>query len=252
MPLCNFCHHQAKQFAYYKWTRRYSQCQKCKSLERHRTVGLFFNKKKQDISFDHMLHFAPEGCLQKFFRQQCKPLTYECGDINPKKRKKLQIPPTKMDATRLQVSDNTYTLIYANHLLEHVLDDTKALREIYRVLQPGGSFITTIPQDLQRSTTYQFAEGKKKNPAEARALIKKWCGFRVYGLDFSFFLQEPGFEVTLNYSNCAHKENILRMACHHLEEVISPRDIKKYGLHTHVIYQCQKPELHIDKKFTSC
>lgn len=40
---------------------------------------------------------------------------------------------------------NAYALAFANFLLEHVQNLEKAASEIYRVLEPGGRFITTVP-----------------------------------------------------------------------------------------------------------
>lgn len=48
------------------------------------------------------------------------------------------------DAERLPFKDNSFDVITAFDLLEHV-DDTKALREFYRVIKPNGYLILTVP-----------------------------------------------------------------------------------------------------------
>jgi len=35
-------------------------------------------------------------------------------------------------------------------VLEHILDDTKAMQELFRVMRPGGMGVFQIPQDLNR------------------------------------------------------------------------------------------------------
>ena len=47
------------------------------------------------------------------------------------------------DATALSFDDNSFDVVIANHMLYHVPDVERALREIARVLKPGGSFYAT-------------------------------------------------------------------------------------------------------------
>jgi SAM-dependent methyltransferase len=49
------------------------------------------------------------------------------------------------DAMRLPFKENSFDLVVAMDILEHVKDDSAALREIYRVLKPGGRIIATVP-----------------------------------------------------------------------------------------------------------
>jgi SAM-dependent methyltransferase len=46
------------------------------------------------------------------------------------------------------VSSGRYKLAFANYVLEHVNNLDKAAMEIYRVLQPGGVFLATVPNIL--------------------------------------------------------------------------------------------------------
>src|SRR5687767_6622160 len=49
------------------------------------------------------------------------------------------------DAMRLPFRENSFDLVVAMDILEHVKDDSLALNEIYRVLKPGGRIIATVP-----------------------------------------------------------------------------------------------------------
>ena len=48
-------------------------------------------------------------------------------------------------AESLCFRDDTFDIVTAAGVLEYVADDTQALREIYRVLRPGGTLIISVP-----------------------------------------------------------------------------------------------------------
>jgi predicted SAM-dependent methyltransferase len=68
----------------------------------------------------------------------------------------------KMDITDLELEDNSQTLIWASHVLEHVVDDRKAIAELYRVLAPGGVAFIQVP--IWRTQT--FEDFNKSTPEE--------------------------------------------------------------------------------------
>ena len=61
----------------------------------------------------------------------------------------------KMDVHEIPFDDNTFDVVFCNHVMEHVDDDIKAMSEIYRVLKPGGWAIIQSPQDYSRETTLE-------------------------------------------------------------------------------------------------
>ncbi|HET6772755.1 MAG TPA: class I SAM-dependent methyltransferase [Acidimicrobiales bacterium] len=52
------------------------------------------------------------------------------------------------DATRLPFPDRSFDRIIAAEVLEHVDDDMGAIRELVRVLRPGGTIAATVPSFL--------------------------------------------------------------------------------------------------------
>ena len=52
------------------------------------------------------------------------------------------------DATRLPFPDGSFDRIIAAEVLEHVDDDAGAIRELVRVLRPGGTIAATVPSFL--------------------------------------------------------------------------------------------------------
>ena len=51
----------------------------------------------------------------------------------------------KVDITNILYEDNSFDVILCSHVLEHVIDDQKAMRELFRVLKPGGWAILQVP-----------------------------------------------------------------------------------------------------------
>ena len=49
------------------------------------------------------------------------------------------------DATRLPFNDGTFNRVITSEVLEHIQDDVSAIRELVRVLRPGGTFAATVP-----------------------------------------------------------------------------------------------------------
>jgi ubiquinone/menaquinone biosynthesis C-methylase UbiE len=49
------------------------------------------------------------------------------------------------EITRLSFPNRSFDVIYCSHVLEHVPDDTAAMRELRRVLRPSGWAILQAP-----------------------------------------------------------------------------------------------------------
>ena len=54
-------------------------------------------------------------------------------------------PVRKGDICDIPFADQSFDLVLATDVIEHVEDDTRALSEIYRVLKPGACAIITVP-----------------------------------------------------------------------------------------------------------
>lgn len=57
----------------------------------------------------------------------------------------LGIPLHNANLYNLPYADNTFDGVILSEILEHVEDDVRALREVYRVLKPGGVVAITVP-----------------------------------------------------------------------------------------------------------
>ena len=182
------------------------------SLERHRLLWLYL---KNETSFFKsklkVLHFAPESALMNKFKK-LKNLSYDTIDLNS------PIADIKADICDLPFLDNSYDFILCNHVLEHIVDDNKAIRELYRVLKKNGIGIFQVPIDYNRDTTFEdFSVTNKK---ERNKLFGQYDHVRIYGLDFFDRLQKAGFSVErCEYTSKLSKEDIIKF-CLPKKEII--------------------------------
>ena len=159
------------------------------SLERHRLLWLYLQNETDFFTAKekkNVLHFAPEQEFYKRFKKQ-KNIQYTTTDLfSP-------LADVKADICNLPFEDNQYDVLFCNHVLEHIPDDTKAMQELYRVLKPGGMAILQIPQDLNRATT--FSDDSITDEKERAAIFGQYDHVRVYGRDYFDKLRSIGFTV---------------------------------------------------------
>lgn len=173
------------------------------SLERHRLLWLYLQNETSFFTDKlKVLHLAPEQCFLKRFKS-LKNLDYTTAD--------LYAPhvDVKADICNLPFADKTFDVVFCNHVLEHITDDTKAMQELYRVLKPGGFGIFQIPQDLNRDKTYE--DFSITSPTERAKHFGQYDHVRIYGYDYFNRLRSVGFEVKeVNYSKTLTTEIIER------------------------------------------
>ncbi|HJX70757.1 MAG TPA: methyltransferase domain-containing protein [Bacteroidales bacterium] len=201
---CPVCEGRFKRFLPYGYQniRENALCPKCLSLERHRLMWLYL-KEKTDFFHKNMkvLHIAPEQCFFKKFRQQ-KNLEYITADL------KSPLADIKMDIQSIPLNDNEFDAVFCNHVLEHVKDDQQALREILRVLKPGGFAILQVPMDIHMTSTYE--DDSITDPKEREKHFRQKDHFRLYGADYPDRIKAAGFVTDernyLDEINSARKE----------------------------------------------
>lgn len=175
------------------------------SLERHRLLWLFLKNESDFFSTKKkMLHIAPEQCFVNSFRKQ-KNLDYTTADIES------PLADVLMDVQSIPFEDNSFDVIFCNHVLEHVENDTKAMSELYRVLKPGGLGIFQVPQDVNLKTTYE--DPNITSPEERAKHFGQYDHLRIYGLDYFDKLEKVGFKVSpLKYSKNYNNSEIKKYA----------------------------------------
>jgi SAM-dependent methyltransferase len=154
-PVCGY-NGPFKDAHQYTGVRKHALCPMCNALERHRIQFLAIRsilKNMKPLEM-RMLHVAPEPFFKDIFSNQFG--IYETADLNMKGVDHI------IDLQRLPFDNKSYDIVFASHVLEHILDDIKAISEIRRILKPGGIAILPVPIIADETKEYG-----KANPFEA-------------------------------------------------------------------------------------
>jgi len=99
------------------------------------------------------------------------------------------------DAGAIPVREGIFDLVLCVHVLEHVPDDRGVMRELHRVLKPGGVAVVNVPMRLDRPT---LEDPAITDPDERTRLFGEPFHVRYYGPDLGDRLTAAGFEVSLD------------------------------------------------------
>jgi SAM-dependent methyltransferase len=186
---CTVCGSTFRKFLPYGriTPRENALCPHCLALERHRLMYLFLKEKTNFFTQPHkVLHVAPEYCFIDRF-ERMKNLDYVTADIES------PLAKIKMDLHDVPFEDNTFDVVFCNHVMEHVQDYTRCMQELHRVLKPGGWGIIQSPQDWSRAHT--FEDPSITDPKERERIFWQNDHLRLFGQDYGRELEKGGFTV---------------------------------------------------------
>ena len=165
-------------------------CVVCGSLERHRLLMLYL-RQRTNLFRDQLsvLHFSPERGLGGELARQ-RNLTYATSWYEPDRPADFHL-----DLTALALPDNSWDVFLVYHIFEHITEDRKAMREMFRALKPGGWAVVQVPTDERAES---LEDPSIQTPEERRAKYGDADHVRFYGWkDFADRLSEAGFQVTI-------------------------------------------------------
>jgi len=160
------------------------------TLERHRVMWLYLKNKSDFFTHPNLkvMHIAPEQCFYPKFKKQ-KNLIYTTGDlVSP-------LADLHFDLHNIPLEDNQYDVVFCNHVMEHVKDDLQCMKELHRIMKPGGWGIMQVPIDASRTETYE--DWSITDPKEREKHFWQYDHVRLYGLNYPKRLEEAGFRVEI-------------------------------------------------------
>jgi SAM-dependent methyltransferase len=195
-------------------------CPRCGSMERHRLLWLYLERQTDLFarSAKNVLHVAPEKIFSRLFKRMAH-LNYVSADLSP-----ARAPAIRGDITAIPGKDDSFDVILCSHVLEHVPDDHRAMREMRRVLKPGGFAILQVPLDPVRPETYE--DFTLATPEERQRAFGQHDHVRIYGTDYKDRLERAGFAVKVD----------------DFWKQLPAKAMRKYGLLEEEIYLCKKAD----------
>jgi hypothetical protein len=179
---CNICGWQGGGFypivgpGYYE---KSTVCPRCLCQDRHRSLVCVLEQRTEFFAPQkNVLEVAPMRSFQQYCLERKQGKGYRSFDY-------ARFAMDQGDITCMPYASDSYDYFLGFHVLEHILDETRALAEIRRVLRPGGTAILQVPMDRSLAQTVEYG---KPDPRETGHV-------RRYGADFPARLQSQGFTV---------------------------------------------------------
>jgi SAM-dependent methyltransferase len=183
-------------------------CPVCECFDRERHLFLYFNALNlwPTVTSGDVLHIAPEKKLAELLKNN---KNYIKGDLLPSDDSIIHL-----DLTNTKFPEKQFDVVIANHVLEHITEDRAALREIFRILKPGGIAVLQVPfspllpeslecASLQSDDIRNFLFGQEDH-------------VRLYGMDYFDRIRKVGLEVEI----ISHSE------------LLGPINSQKYGVNS--------------------
>jgi SAM-dependent methyltransferase len=191
--------------------RKGAECPSCYSKERHRTYYSLLETLPPAF-FSRVLHLSPSRLIRKFLEEISEE--YIPTNLCPENGEQ------KEDIRELSFPEGYFDFIFCSHVLEHVVEEKRALSELRRVLTPGGIAIIQVP--IKRRITLELTSAL--NERERERIYGQRDHVRIYGEDFPYILENAGFSVERN--DFAFK--------------IPEETIKRFGMKRETIHLCRK------------
>jgi SAM-dependent methyltransferase len=227
---CNICGWEGRHFLSDSW-HKHINCPKCHSGIRQR-LFIATLRNIENLSFDRIisnktiLHFAPENIVSSNIRN--KTAHYTTADFLR------QDCDFKLDMSHMpEIKNESFDVVIAFDVLEHVPDYQKALEEVHRILSSNGFAIFTVPQKDNLGVIYE--DPTIVTPEDRTKHFGQWDHLRIFGDDFPITVEGKGFRViTVNESMFSKDIN--------KKHVLFPPQLSKHPLATNFrkVFFCQK------------
>jgi SAM-dependent methyltransferase len=163
-------------------------CPMCRSAGRHRQHHLLVSKHPDWINGKRVLHVAPEPCFVRDYQRRAGD--YVRGDFDPAPDE------VKIDLQGIDFDTAAFDLVICHNVIEHVPNDLQALREIFRILRPGGIALLSAPLIDAWEKTYE--NSVIVTPQERDLHFNQEDHYRIYGRDLSDRIRQAGFDISLD------------------------------------------------------
>ena len=142
-------------------TRRPPRCASCQSLERHRALRHFYDRLRSVLDLSRM------SCMQ-ISEDRCVEPHWFASHVTS-----VFNGQHSFDIQSLPIASNSFDCVICNHVLEHVPEDTRAMSELFRIVNDNGFLQIGVPDPARIAETQDWG-------------FPEWSDhghFRKYGMD---------------------------------------------------------------------
>lgn len=203
---CNICGWKG-EFLHPDQEREGLHCGNCASSARNRAVihwlGRVIGEKDRPLHEwqpNHSLAILESSARGSYPMMLADKFDYFETEYDPAKIAAGAPPRQYADFQNLSFADNTFDMVIASDVFEHVRDDAAGYREILRTLKPQGTLILTVPYAHQQERTIKRID--TSGEADVPILDPEYHGggghtitYRNYGRDLLTLLRQTGFSV---------------------------------------------------------
>ncbi len=202
-----------------------AECPQCYGHERHRMLHLYFMRHApgflQPGASGWLLYFAPEHHLKPFL-EKAPHLRVLNTDVDAGRTLLGEGPRMVSDMETLPLASESVEGIICLHVLEHVPNDANGIRELHRVLAPGGEAIIMVPFMMDQTETEEYGRP-----------IPDW------------------FDHVRGYSPLDFKHRLAPLSYDEVypADFLSPEEIQRYKVpDSQVIYRCRRAAVQESSK----
>lgn len=163
-----------------------NSCPRCGSLSRTRSLYNYISD-EIPLNQNSILDFSPHRSIYNNLSKTKK--NYIANDFDNQFH-----ADTHYDITELPFKKESFDLIICFHVLEHILNDNKAIDNLYRVLKTNGSLLVQVP--LKEGKTDE--DFSVTDPKLREERFGQSDHVRIYGKnDLRKKIEEKGFRVNI-------------------------------------------------------
>lgn len=142
--ICNICCNPQSFDLNNNWPRDLTRCNNCCSSVRERAVKYILDKLYPDLLLPKIHESSPAGSLHKLLSSFPNySYSFFFNNVENGQYNSENLLCANLEC--LPFEDNSFDLLLTMDVFEHIFNPLIALKEIYRVLKPGGYYIMTVP-----------------------------------------------------------------------------------------------------------